>query len=150
MTKQSARAHLRLVPTSISTEKPHAAHAAEGAALEVRALVKSVHLPFSNETLHLRMEPCVCGGAYLYYVKIVDLQYLADHKPVLRVSGNTAEEIVLSHHVIYRKLHRFFGISPVSLVFKHVLKLRRKLLQRDRGLEQSVRVKQYFEDAFGI
>lgn len=149
MMKPNARAHLRLVRTSISTDTapgpvPHQTSAA------LSALIKSVYLPFSEETLYLRMETCVCGGAQLFYVKLVHLRHLEDHKPVFTIKGDIAEEIVLSHHVEYKKLHRFFGISPVKLVFKHILKLRRKLLVRDMRLEQSVRVKEFFEDALKI
>lgn len=148
MIKHGTRPHLRLVsPQSSSAEPKAAPHDVDP---QMKNLIQSVYLPFSKETLWLRMEPCICGGANLFYVKRVHLKDLPDHKPCLGIDGDIAEEIVLAEHVQYRRLHRFFGISPLKLVLKRVFLLRRKILSRDIGLEQSVGIKHYFEDAFGI
>lgn len=140
--------HLRLVqPPSPRPNEKGPVHDTDP---HLKTHMQNVYLPFSRETLWLRMEPCVCGGAHLFYVRLVDVDDLCDHKPCLRINGRVAEEIVLAQHVEYKRVHRFFGISPLRLVLKNVFRLRRKLVMRDFGLHQSTVVKQYFEDAFGI
>lgn len=137
--KKPGAQHLRLIPVT-STEAPPRG----------QNIIQSVFLPYAEERLYLRMEPCVCGGAHLYYVRIVELDKLGPHNPVLTWDDQHAEEVVQSKHVRYRKVFRFLGISPMKAVLFGIWKFRRRMLARDYGLHKSVEVKVSLQKAFGI
>ena len=96
------------------------------------------------------MLPCTCGGVKLYYVKIVPIENLRDHKPYLWVDRDHGEEIVLSKHVEYKFIHKLFRLNPRNLVLHHIFKLQRRLLKRDVGLRMSLDTKAFFDREFGL
>lgn len=139
------QAHLRLVHPSAGSETSTPPPTTS----DFNAFQK-LYLPFSGQHLWLRLLPCECGGMKLYYVKIVSLDDIEEHKPYFTVTRHLAEEIVYSKHVNYGKLHRLFRVSPVSLVVSHIFRLQRLLLRRDEGLYQSTEVKRFFDEKFGL
>ncbi len=137
--KKPGAQHLRLIPTTLATSQKHSQN-----------IIQSVFLPHAEERLYLRMEPCVCGGAHLYYVRIVELEKLGPHNPILAYDERVAEEVVLSRHVRYRKSLRFLGISPMKAVLFGIWRFRRRILSRDEWLHQASSVKARLQKSHGI
>jgi hypothetical protein len=152
MTNHGEKARLRLVRPDSTEARTESQSPKPSPDLDpqYKNFVQAVHLPFSKETLWLRVDPCSCGGARLYYVKLVDIMQLEEHKPYYRIERSFAEEIIYSQHAQVGRLHRFFGISPVRVVFKHIFQLRKKVLMRDFRLQQSLDLQKYFKDVFGV
>lgn len=142
----SQRTHLRLVHSNTASElgASHCLHD------QSENVIQRLFLPFSGETLWLRLLPCECGGMKLFYVKIVRPDQIEEHKPYFFVSHESAEEIVYSKHVNYGKLHRFFRVNPARLVANRIFRLQKLLLRRDEGLYQSTEIKRFFDKNFGL
>ena len=148
MINSGEQRRLRLV-TSHSTEKEES-DTEPNMHKAFRNFVQCVYLPFSKETLWLRMDTSPCGGMYLYYIRHVDVRLLEEHKPYYHIGPTKAEEIVFSRYVRVGRIHRFFGISILKLVLKNVHDLRKNILRRDFHLQQSINIREYFKDVFGV
>lgn len=146
MTRQDARAHLRLVSPTPTEPRPVRREPEPWA----KKMIQGVLLPHSREKLWLRMEPCMSGGMTLFYVRIVRVEDVDEYKPYLEITPQWAEEIVISKLVKLRKILRLFGIRPEKEILFNIGLLRAKLLLRDERLHKAGLLKQYFEQHFGI
>ncbi|HKU51095.1 MAG TPA: hypothetical protein VJQ25_01405 [Nitrospira sp.] len=146
MIRNGEPVHLRLVHSIQEEEVETPFFSSES----FRGTVQRLFLPFSKETLWLRLLPRTCGGVKLYYVKIVALEDLRDYKPYLWVGHSYAEEIVLSRVVEHKLFHKLLRINPRNLVLHHVFKMQRALLKRDSGLQRALDIKEYFDREFGL
>lgn len=149
MRRNGEPTHLRLVRPALETEAD-AENPFTAKLEEMRAIVRRLDLPFSGDRLWLRMLPCTCGGVKLYYVKIIALDNIREHRPYLCVMHSHAEEIAFSRHVAYKFIHKLFRVSLRNVVLRQVFKLQKELLRRDYRLHQARATKEFFDAEFGL